>query len=511
MARTIVRGRYVIVAPKAEGSDVLQDGAVAFENGVIDDVGPFPEVQERHPGARVLGGPGYIVLPGLVNSHHHANGASSLHFGIQDGVLEPWIVRRMGMKRIDPYLNAAYSAIKALRSGTTTVMANHVPGAAATVADDAEAVMRAFDDAGMRACYSLSWRTQNLIVYQDDDEFLSTVPEDLAKDVKALLKGGELPPDVYFAFYDRLLSSLGESSKPRLRVGLSPSNIQWCSDESLRDVRSYVTDHGLVIHMHLLETFYQREYASRTYGKSAVAHLQDLGYLGPDVSLAHSVWLTDHDIDILAETGAQVCHNASSNLKLQSGIAPVARLQERGATVALGTDTMALNDDDDLFQDMRLVAQLHRGPGLASRPLTADEVLTMATVNGAVATGFGDTLGSLEPGRGADMVLLDVERLQRTGLDAVAGPVDAIVYLASGRDVDTVIIDGRVVVEGGRVFSLDEDDISQRFFDELMRQPTPDEQRQAEIAEALVPHVEDFYRDWPLPRTTPYNLYQSRV
>ena len=173
--------------------------------------------------------------------------------------------------------------------------------------------------------------------------------------------------------------------------------------------------------MHLLETFYQKEYALRTFGKSAVAHLEELQFLGEDVSIAHAVWLTEADIRIVAESGTQVCHNASSNLKLQSGIAPVQPLLAQGATVALGTDSMALNDDDDLFQDMRLVTQLHRNSGIDSTVPTADQVLTMATVNGAKATGFEGEVGRLMPGYRADMVLLRLDRISQSPIDSMAG------------------------------------------------------------------------------------------
>ena len=365
MASTLIRGKYVITSPKADGSDLLTDGAVLEENGFIQDVGAFEQLRQRHPDAKELGGNQYIVLPGLVNAHHHGNGLSPLHLGVPDGPLEPWIVQRMGSKPVDIYLSAAYAAIKLLQSGTTTVMLNQSAGSAARLDEDSQAMLGGFRDAGLRVCYSLGYRHQNRIVYEDDATFLKRLPAEVSRAVQAVLDAGHIPVDEYFSFYDRIIPALTEE-RDRVRVAMSPSNLQWCSDGLLRDIKAYATSKKLPIHMHLLETVYQKEYALRTFGKSAVAHLADLQFLGTDVSIAHAVWLTEADIRMVADSGTQVCHNASSNLKLQSGIAPVQPLLSRGVTVALGTDSMSLNDDDDLFQDMRLVAQLHRNSGLDS-------------------------------------------------------------------------------------------------------------------------------------------------
>jgi 5-methylthioadenosine/S-adenosylhomocysteine deaminase len=510
MASTLIHGKYVVTSPKADGSDVLTDGAILEEDGFIRDVGTFEQLRQCHPEASPLGGSGYIVLPGLVNAHHHGNGLSPLHMGIPDSSLERWIIQRIGMKVVDVYLSAAYAAIKLIQSGTTTVMLNQSLGAASRMEEDAQAMLGAFRDAGLRVCYSLGYRQQNRIVYADDETFLKRLPAQAAELMRTVLKAGHLPSDDYFRFYDRLIPSLAEQ-RDRVRVALSPSNLQWCSDDFLREVKAYASSGHLPIHMHLLETFYQKEYAFRTFGKSAVKHLADMQFLGPDVSIAHAVWLTEADIGIVAKSGTQVCHNASSNLKLQSGIAPVQPLLAQGATVALGTDSMALNDDEDLFQDMRLVTQLHRNSGLDSTVPTADQVLTMATVNGAQATGFEGEVGRLLPGYRADIVLLRLDRISQSPIDSVAGPVEALVYLASGRDVDTVIIGGQVVVRDGRVTSLNREEVTARLKEDASREPSVEDVRKSEIIAGVIPHIEEFYKEWGVAEMQPHYRFNTRA
>ena len=508
MASTLIRGKYVITNPKADGSDLLTDGAVLVEDGFIQNVGAFEQLRQQYPDAKELGGSQYIVLPGLVNAHHHGNGLSPLHLGVPDGSLEPWIVQRMGLRPMDTYLSAAYAAIKLIQSGTTTVMLNQSPGAVARLDEDSLAMLGGFRDAGLRVCYSLGYRHQNRVVYEDDATFLKRLPTEVSQAVQSVLDAGYLPPDEYFRFYDMIVPSLNEE-RDRIRVAMSPSNLQWCSDDFLRDVKAYATSNKLPIHMHLLETVYQKEYALRTFGKSAVAHLADIQFLGADVSIAHAVWLTESDIRMVADSGTQVCHNASSNLKLKSGIAPVQPLLSQGATVALGTDSMSLNDDDDLFQDMRLVAQLHRNSGLDSTVPTADQVLAMATVNGAKATGFEGEVGCLLPGYRADMVLLRLDRIAQSPIDAVAGPVEALVYLADGRDVDTVMIGGQVVVQDGRVTSLNREEIAARLKENASQKPTAEEVRKAEVIAEVIPYIKEFYREWATYEVQPHYRYNS--
>lgn len=160
------------------------------------------------------------------------------------------------------------------------------------------------------------------------------------------------------------------------------------------------------MHMHLIETAYQKEYARRRGGGTAVEYLRDHGLLVPRMTLGHGTWLTEGDIELAADTGTHVCHNASSNLRLRSGIAPVNRLEARGVNVGLGMDEAGINDDRDMLQEMRVVLNVHREPGFDDSVPTSAQVLRMATASGAQTTPFGTEVGVLEVGKAADMVIM---------------------------------------------------------------------------------------------------------
>ncbi len=257
-----------------------------------------------------------------------------------------------------------YTALQMVESGTTTVMYNHAQTPVATLERDIDEILRGFMDVGMRVAVSTYYRSQNRVVYGDDEVFLAGLPSDLAAGVRGFLAASDLSPDDYFSLFEGTYRKYGTDPTGRVRVLLSPSNVQWNSDDFLQRTKEYAARYNTGIHMHLSEAAYQKEYALRTWGKTPVAHLDELGFLGPEVSFAHAVWLTEADIDLLAGRGSTVCHNASSKLRLKSGVAPVNAMLARGVNVAMGTDSTSINDDDDLLQEMRLVAKLHRQPGI---------------------------------------------------------------------------------------------------------------------------------------------------
>ena len=260
----------------------------------------------------------------------------------------------------------------------------------------------------------------------------------------------------------------------------------------------------------MLETIYQKMYATREWGKSPLAHLYYLGFLGPEVSCAHGVWLTDSDMDILAETGTAVSHNPSSNLRLKSGIAPLNRMLEKGVTVALGIDEAGINDDNDMLQEMRLAQKLHRVPGVSSPSPTSHQILNLATANGAKVTFFGDEVGTLEPGKRADMVLVSLERILEPYLAPETNMVDALVYRGRGLDVDTVIVDGEVLLRN-RVFTrLDKDEIVARLKESLSVPFTPFELQRADLGKRIQPHAERFFEERrALEKGAPHYYYNE--
>jgi cytosine/adenosine deaminase-related metal-dependent hydrolase len=208
------------------------------------------------------------------------------------------------------------------------------------------------------------------------------------------------------------------------------------------------------ITVHLAEVREDVEYTQKEFGLRPVDFAEEVGLLGPNVVLAHAVWLTDEEIEKLAQTGTHVCHNPSSNMKLASGFAKVPEMLQAGVNVALGCDGGPSNNTYDMIREMRLASYIHKGRTLDPTVMPAERVLEMATINGAKALGMADEIGSLEVGKKADLVVLD---LNKAHIVPSPDPVSAIVCTASGGDVDTVVIDGRVVVRGGEVLTMDEE------------------------------------------------------
>ena len=479
MPTSIVRARHLIARPDL----VIDDGALLQRGGVIEAVGRWDEVRRTAPDAEVIGGPDYAAMPGLVNAHHHGRGLGAFFGGQADDALERWLLRIPAQRPgLDARLGALVSALQMVRSGTTTVLHNHLgPGVLDAVG--------AYAAVGMRAAFSSAYIERAFYAY-DDAAFLASLPAALAGRAREALPP---PPshDAYFALVDELASAAGAAMGGRAQVMASPVGLYWAADDFLTRCREEASRRGIGVHMHLLETRRQRAAARRMYGVSAVEHLARLGLLGPDVSFAHCVWADERDIALLAEHGSPVCHCPSSNLRLRNGSAPMAAMVSAGVPLALGTDGFSLKDDDDLLQEMALAANLHNRPALDAPALTAADVLAMATTGGAALTGFDD-VGTLEVGKRADVALLDWRRVSAGAADPGADPVSLLVHRARGSDVDTVMIDGEVVYQGGRFTRLDEKSIRAEAAEALNEAPPADAEAGA-LADALTPHLERYY------------------
>ena len=517
MTTSLIRGKYVICEAGADaaGSRVISDGAVLQRDGVIESVGTYEELRERQVD-EVIGGPGFVVIPGLVNSHQHGRGVSTFQMGTTDGCLEPWIVEGWGRRPVGWRLMTLYTAIQMVKSGTTTVMYNHPHTPANGLERESEEVLRGFGDAGMRTAFSIYYRGHNRIVYHDDEAFLSGLPSDLAGAVRRYVSATDLPEADYFSLFESLRERHGaEASGGLVSVLLSPSNAQWVTDDFLFRTKEFSARYGAAVHMHLVESWYQKEFGIRTWGKTPVAHLAELGFLGPELSCAHSVWLTEEDIELLADAGTSVCHNPSSNLRLKNGIAPVNAMLSGGVNVAMGTDSTALNDDDDMLQEMRLASKLHRQPGLDRPALETHQALRMATANAARPTGFEGRIGVLETGRYADMVLLDWDAMTAPYFEDSGDPgtdaVNAVIYRGKSAHVDTVLINGEVVLRGGRFVKADEEEITGELRRQLSSPIDSDTQATRQMAARLLPYIHQFYDDWRIPADGPHYLYNGQA
>jgi 5-methylthioadenosine/S-adenosylhomocysteine deaminase len=436
-------------------------------------------------------------MPGLVDSHHHV-GLTPFQLGSPDYPLELWFASRMAARDVDPYLDTLYSAFEMVESGITTVQ--HLHGwrvaPASRVRAIADRILRAYSDVGMRASYSYATRDQNRLVYEADEDFLRRLPPDLAAELAPWFHGQTIPLEDQLGLFADLWEAYGRNTGERIRIQLAPANLHWCSDRALEALRDHAHRYRVGLHMHLLETAYQKEYARRRTGTTATGHLAELRLLGPQLTLGHGVWLTDDELELVAGSGTMICHNASSNLRLRSGIAPLNRWTARGVRVALGLDEAGINDDRDMLQEMRLVLRLHRVPGTDDAVPTPAEVFRMATEHGAATTPFAGRIGTLEPGKAADLVLLDWSRIARPYLDPETPVLDAVVHRGRATGVATVVVAGEVILRDGRFTRVDKAALLEELAAALRTPLRPEEERRRRVARAVFPHVRAFYDGW---------------
>ena len=497
MKTTIVRGRQVICGITGRDSaEVVDDGAVAVQDGAIIEVGKYDELLTRYRPDEVIGSPRFVVIPGLINAHHHV-GLTPFQLGSLDMPLETWIIARWALREVDPYLDTLWCAIQMIESGITTVQHNHMAARLPpemSLYEGASQILNAYEDSGMRVAFSMSTRDRNQLVYEDDEKFLSTLPDRLAGRTRERLDSRPITLEEY-------LSSTAElharRSAPRTNIFVSPHNVHWCSDEMLTAMSDLARRLSTGLHIHLQETIYQRMYGTRHWSKTPLAHLAELGVLGQEVSCAHGVWLSESDLAILAETGTAICTNPSSNLRLKSGVAPVNRLLGRGVNVALGIDEAGLNDDNDILQEMRMAQKIHREPGIASPHPTSHDIFRLATANAAKVT-FFDKVGTIQPGNRADLVLIDMERIEEPYLHPDTDIIDALIYRGKGLDVDTVIVDGEVLLEGKKFLNMDKEEVTARLKESLARELTDRETEAARLSRDILPYINRWFSEWDL-------------
>ena len=476
MAILILGGRILSGAPPAlTRADVLVDGSriVAVAPGLA-----------APPGAQVIDATGRIVLPGLGNAHTHA--ASHLARGrVTSWTLEDLLTHAPANYAFrtpeDDYLSAAIGAIEMLKTGCTSAY-DLVMGVPALTEESFEAVVRAYEDVGLRAV--LAPAVADVVFFRTVPGLLDLLPPDLRGTVEGMQAA---PTRGLLDLTDRIIRRWHGAAGGRIRAAVSPTIPNQASDEFLDGAVRLAKDHGVGIHTHLAESKVQVVESQRCWGKSIVRRLADHGVLGPGFVGAHGVWLTDDDLRMLADAGAAVAHNPGSNLRLGCGIAPVREMLDRGLAVGLGTDGSVCADNQNLFEALRIasVVSTIRFPHETARWLDAATVWTLATAGSARVLGQAEDLGAVAPGRKADLSML---RGNSVFLRPLADPVNNLVYAETGAAVETVMVDGRVVMERGRVTTVDEDKIYARVQEAADRQ----RERSAQawlLASRLAPHV----------------------
>ncbi len=495
MADVTLIVRAGMLVPSHEANR-LSDGAVAIAGNVIAAVGPWSEISCRFPGVETIGGEGDLLIPGLINGHSHGRGLTDFQRGALDNTLESWMFDTRKYLPVSPYDDVALSAVRLLKSGVTCTMHNHLLKNPAEYEQEFEEGLRAYRDAGLRVQFNPAIRDRNPFIYGNNDAFLARLPEELRRALTAPPPPGSLSGDHFVSVVSGLHR---QYNSDMARIGFGPLAPQWCTDPLLQEIREAADRLDAPIHVHALQSIFQKIYGLETMGKTLIRHMRDIGFLGERVVIGHCVWPTESDIDILCETGAGVTHHPSCNLRVRNGIAPAYRMIQAGVKVGLGLDGKSINDDDDLIQEMKVCFLLHRLPSLEldSPHMTARQVFRMATDTNAQLLGFGSRLGRLEPGCLADLALLDYRALCRPYVDPSQDPLDVLMYRASGRHVHTVIVDGRVVVREGRVLGVDEEAIGDRLALAASRSRTESEKGFVRMMDALKAQVIAHYAGWP--------------
>ncbi len=435
--RTLVHDAR-LVAPMDDQRTRLPGGWVLIEDDRIAAVGP-PPVPPGVSADRRLDARGKVVLPGLVNTHHHLPQVLTRNVPrVQEAPLFRWLVelyevwRGLDQKAVDAAARVGLGELLLTGCTTTTDHLYLLPTGQERFIDVEIAAAR---DLGIRF-----HPTRGSMSRGKSQGGLP--PDDVCQDEAAILEDS------------RRLIREHHDPRPRAmtRIGLAPCAPFSVSEDLMRKTADLARENALRLHTHLAETKDEERYCQEVYGCRPVEFLRRLGWLGRDVWLAHCVHLSPDEVVLFGETGTGVAHCPSSNFRLGSGIAPVRALLEAGVPVGLGVDGSASNDSSNMLAEARQALLAHRLGADPSRWVTAEEVLWMATRGGAACLGRDD-IGSLEPGKAADLVLVDTRRLSYAG--AGSDILAALVFAPFPEPVDTVIVNGRTVVEGGRLVGVD--------------------------------------------------------
>lgn len=427
---------------------LADDAVLRHDNGLITDIAES---------AAPTGGPRSLIIPAFVNAHDHARPTAS-SFGALGMPLESWILRSALGTPVDPYLTAASALARSARAGCAAMMIHYTrPSGTMPLLEEAKAIARAASDVGIRIAFAIAVRDQNPVVYGDGETVLSGLSAEDRRTVEQLFVRAPTSPKDYIDLTDAIAA---EIAGPKIDVQLGPAGVQWCSKPLLEAVAENSAETGRRIHMHLLETVYQRAWADRHFPQGIVRYLHDIGFLSERLTLAHCIHARPDELEMIAASGARIVTNFSSNMHLRSGLAPIAAAHRCGCRIAVGVDGLALDEDDDALREMRLVQMMHGGLGF-SRTWTPAEFFGLAVRNGRQATGAPGT-GDLVPGGPADFVSIDLDRLDRDRIMPV-DPIDLLFARGNASMVRDVVVDGRMIVSNGRCINVDLDAIEQEL------------------------------------------------
>jgi len=440
MVDLLIKNGYVITVD--EKRRIIKDGAVAIDGNKIIDVGKTDDLIKKYKADEVIDAKDKIVMPGLIDTHVHL--AQAMIRGCADDVsLITWLKDRVWVLQgnynaEDGKTSAELCILEMLKTGTTTFLEVMIAGRYGF-----DGIAKVVEKSGIRA--GLSKIVMDTLGYANEDNIMYP---GMAEEKEATIKEAL---DMH--------KKWDGAANGRIHVWFGPRTPGAVSPELYREIRQLADEHNMRITFHLGEVKADVEYTTKNFNLLPVEYAKSVGMLGPDVVLAHGVWFSEKEIKLLAETGTHVSHNPSSNLKLASGYAPIPEMLRAGVNVGLGCDGGPSNNSYDMIREMKLAAIIHKARLLDPLVLPAEEIIEMATINGAKAMGLEKEIGSIEKGKKADIILVD---MNAPHMVPPTNPVSNLVYAAHGYDVDTVIIDGKVIVRNKKVLTMDEEDIKKR-------------------------------------------------
>lgn len=428
--RFAVTAARSLFGPAGPATIRVRDGRVTDEADAADGV--------------VDTGPAGLLLPAPANAHDHGRYFSPLSFGISDQPLEPWLAGLALQPTLDPHLNALAYLSRLARRGVAATMHLHRARPIDILIEEAAQTCSAAELVGIRLAFAVPLQDRNHVAYSCGPGALPEVGPPWHPERRT-------PVSELLACADHIAA---ENDSARVEIQYGPLGPQWATDELLGAVAERSATTGRRVHMHLLETERQRQWADAAHPHGLLRHLDNLGLLSPRLSIAHGVWLRPNEIQLLAERGVTAVVNTSSNLRLRSGTAPVAEFAAAGLRWSMGLDGNCLDDDNDAFREMRLLALLHAGTGLDARIEPA--AVFRAAVDGATAVHRGPSAWGLTSGAAADMVVLDTTALERGLLVPPRDDLALLFTRGSSTQVRHLWVGGRHVVRDGTVTGVDE-------------------------------------------------------
>ncbi|MYE58723.1 MAG: amidohydrolase family protein [Alphaproteobacteria bacterium] len=419
-----------------------RDVRLTFEKGLI------ARIEETQSPCRN----GRIALPAMVNAHDHGYGIRPPALGGSDDALECWIAS-FSRATIEPRLEAAVAFGRMALAGIGATVHCHNSLVADNLESEAAGVALAAADVGIRIAFSCPVRDRNPWVYGDQHALLPYLPPDDRAGMEAVI--ADTGPALHLVEQVEAVAAAHETETFQVQYG--PIGPQWCHDTTLELIAEASAANDRRVHMHLLESRRQREWLDATYPQGIVRFLDDIGLLSPRLTLAHGVHLTDDECALLAERGVTVAVNTSSNLRMRSGVAPVARFMQHGLRFGFGRDGCAHDDDQDYFRDLRLAWRLHNGTGLEPA-FPPGRLFDAACRNGFRSIDGSDDYGEVARGARADLVVLDYAGMREDYLISDEDELDVVLTRATSHHVQSLLVAGHGVVSDGALTGLDLDD-----------------------------------------------------